>query len=339
MSALGGEPVPTSDGASPGFAAASAGAALAAAAAGAPIAGGTASPAAAAAVAPVAAAAPPPPWAQLLPVLFPRLPALLARENPSSAGVHNLFYTEMLNIIRVCRAWRTSAPHLWTAPHTAIDLSLHSRGRRLHPAHLTDSVLLALAPSVANITTLNLPNCRALTDKGLCAAVDAMPALQHLGLSGCKTLTDAGIRAATLRCADTLAVLDVAYCEAVSSETVAAVVGAAKQLHTLNLFFCRGLTDVVLVALADAPRLLVHLDVSYCKGITDKGVVALATRAGERLKSLRLSNVVKLTDASLAAVAAHCLSLAVLSLLGLGVTPDAIKRCRSAIPRLSQIHQ
>ena len=172
--------------------------------------------------------------------------------------------------------------------------------------------MAAVAPCCLELRTLALQWCRAVSETGLMALLSRSPNLESATLGWVK---------ATDNCCGALA--------------------SGARLAHVDLRTCREVSDAGLSALARRATALVSVALVDI-GVTDAGVAELFQHAGARLRALHLSDLDKVTSASLrlaaAASAAAPVKLVQLHLSHLkSVDDDAVAAVIAVAPSLARV--
>ncbi|CAN6441197.1 unnamed protein product [Victoria cruziana] len=179
-----------------------------------------------------------------------------------------------------------------------------------------------------------------ITDDGICSVAGRCQGLKKVYLRRRKGIGNAGVISLMKHCTD-ITRLDLSWCSMISDEALESL-GAASSLQALNLHGCSLITDRGLTSLTtgSSARTLKKLDLSECDQISDTGVVFLRqlccleelslaecgpkiTDAGgislsamRRLKSIDLSWLINISDATLLSLANSCDRLVLLNITG-----------------------
>lgn len=184
------------------------------------------------------------------------------------------------------------------------------------------------------------PQSDDLTDAGLGALALGCQKLQHIALRNRRGLGDSGVVELVKHASD-LSYIDLTGCSKVSDRAVAEI-GNLTSLSVLCLRSCFLVTDIGLTHLANRPssRILTVLDLSECDQITDAGVCELkmlpcleklsladcgpkvtdvgvsAIASIDSLRSLDLSWLINLSDATLFELSRKCKKLEEINVTG-----------------------
>jgi Ca2+-binding EF-hand superfamily protein len=156
---------------------------------------------------------------------------------------------------------------------------------------VTPTVLLNIAGTFANLTSLRVDDCHQVTDDGLISIAKTLTSLEKLDISGCVQVTDVAIKSLAVK---------------------------AVSLKHVRMRRLPRLTDAGCITLTERPRACVSwvsLDVAECAKLTDRGLLAVAS-SSSRLRRLCMSDIPLAKELSLIG-----LNTPVLEWLDVGDTP------------------
>ncbi|KAF9402746.1 Dynein regulatory complex subunit 6, partial [Podila epigama] len=151
-----------------------------------------------------------------------------------------------------------------------------------------------------------------LPDNWLLTLLRNLPRLHVLNLSGKRTGA-AFVQSQSFRKVANAQVvhlgmenLDLSDCTDLREQAIKSIPTIFPNLVSVN--FCRtsGVTDLALALVVDKCQYLETVDLSYARQVTDLGLFSVAKFCRRNLRVLRLDGNLKITDASLMAVAKHC---------------------------------
>ncbi|RKP05844.1 hypothetical protein THASP1DRAFT_32324 [Thamnocephalis sphaerospora] len=254
---------------------------------------------------------------------------------------------------RVCRRWRdTILPILWHAPQIYFAPLLDERHRCLGSStagsselpnlgtRATTTTLTMDTPTVYTIRVRsrppldvdNVPVGIPLQERGkwirqldlwpaysfvrdatVCRFMQHCIGLRTISLHGCIFITDESLCAIASACSATLLTINLSYCTRVTDAGVAVLARAcASSLEQVNLRGCVRVTDQGLRALSHCSRLL-RARLSELPKVSDTGLWALA-QGCPRLQWLDLTGTNGCSDATAEALGRYCPRLAWLSM-------------------------
>ncbi|GAQ79351.1 RNI-like domain containing protein [Klebsormidium nitens] len=202
---------------------------------------------------------------------------------------------------------------------------------------VTDRGVAALALGCRLLTALDLTCCRDVSGASLLALADFCPHLQVLRLEGCPAVTPAALLALAQRCPG-LRHLDLT--DTALDDTAAPALAAAANLQVLRLGFSALTNAGLLILAAEYARrggsVLEELDLYRCSALEDAALAALLPHC-PRLRKANFSYCLRLSDATLAALAG-CPLLDNLEMRGwAGVTTAGLAQLASGCPRLAEL--
>ncbi|KAF9990712.1 Transcription factor COE1 [Mortierella antarctica] len=100
--------------------------------------------------------------------------------------------------------------------------------------------------------------------------------------------------------------LDLSDCTDVREPTLKSLATFFPNLISLNLSRTSGVTDTAIALIVDKCQYLETINLSYCRQLTDLGLFSVAKFCRRNLRVLHLTGNLKMTNASLLAVAKHC---------------------------------
>ncbi|WCJ30293.1 EIN3-binding F box protein 1 [Euphorbia peplus] len=217
---------------------------------------------------------------------------------------------------------------------------------------MTDAGLEAVAKGCPSLRQFCLRKSALLSDCGLVSFVKAAGSLESLFLEECHRITQLGLFGSLLKCGAklkalslvsclgyrdlNLAVPQLTPCESLRSLTIRNCPGfgdsslsllgkVCPQLQNLELSGLQGVTDGGFIPLLESSDAgLVKVNLSACVNVSDKVVSELTAQHGWTLEVLNLDGCVKITDASLAAIAENCFPLSELDVSKCAVSDSGI---------------
>ncbi|KAG0349787.1 Dynein regulatory complex subunit 6, partial [Gamsiella multidivaricata] len=151
-----------------------------------------------------------------------------------------------------------------------------------------------------------------LPDDWLLVLLNNAPKLHTLCLSGKKTSSPFVKNQAFRKLANASLVhesmenLDLSECTDIREPTLKSIAAFFPNLVSLNLSRTSGVTDTAVALIVDRCQYLKTIDLSYCRQLTDLGLLSVAKFCRRNLRVLHLTGNLKMTNASLLAVAKHC---------------------------------
>ncbi|KAG9063701.1 Transcription factor COE1 [Linnemannia hyalina] len=242
--------------------------------------------------------------------LFPDALAVVIR--------HLKFSNETLAILALVNheCYLTAMPVLWSTPR--LDNSLVYTPLQCIQSILTSMEIRSLRPETRlMIHSFDLSQVQetlycTLPDNWLFIILQHAPMLQNLCLSG-KTTTSPFVRSQAFRkLAQTnlihteLKHLDLSDCTDIREPVLKSMTTHFPNLVSLNLSRTSGVTDTALALIVDRCQYLETVNIAYCRQVTDLGLFSVAKFCRRNLRVLHLTGNLKMTDASLLAVAKHC---------------------------------
>ncbi|KAI9236217.1 MAG: hypothetical protein BYD32DRAFT_30536 [Podila humilis] len=100
--------------------------------------------------------------------------------------------------------------------------------------------------------------------------------------------------------------LDLSDCTDIREPALKLIADLFPNLVSLNLCRTSGVTDLAVSLIVDKCQYLETIDLSYARQLTDLGLFSVAKFCRRNLRVLRLNGSLKITNASLTAVAKHC---------------------------------
>ncbi|KAF9936093.1 Transcription factor COE1, partial [Modicella reniformis] len=100
--------------------------------------------------------------------------------------------------------------------------------------------------------------------------------------------------------------LDLSECTDMREPTLKSLAIFFPNLVSLNLARTSGVTDTAVALIVDKCQYLESINLSYCRQLTDLGLFSVAKFCRRNLRVLNLTGNLKMTNASLMAVAKHC---------------------------------
>ncbi|KAG0213896.1 hypothetical protein BGX28_003320 [Mortierella sp. GBA30] len=100
--------------------------------------------------------------------------------------------------------------------------------------------------------------------------------------------------------------LDLSDCTDVREPTLKSLATFFPNLVSINLSRTSGVTDTAVALIVDKCQYLETINLSYCRQLTDLGLFSVAKFCRRNLRVLHLTGNLKMTNASLLAVAKHC---------------------------------
>ena len=175
---------------------------------------------------------------------------------------------------------------------------------------------LADEKMLTSLTTLNLRDCINITDGALAGLSERCRQLETLSLRGCEKVTNGGLRVMTdlinfkVGLCDSLKVLDLAYCSAVSSEGILDLLSACGCLEDLSLDGILCVTDEVMQQVCVVCRTITKLSLQRCHALTDATMCSIVDYLW--VERLDVSHCTRLTDAGVEVLALGCPAIQVL---------------------------
>lgn len=218
---------------------------------------------------------------------------------------------------------------------TALGLSLCSQ--------LTDAGVYALAvgPGSAFLTAIDLSFCSCVGDDGVTALAEGCVNVLDLNLESVPRLTDVGVARVThnlwklkkLTLADVYLVTDaVFYFDEVRDGRVAARQCMLRELQALDISGCARMSDKGVTAMATRCHKLTSLKLSNVVSITEESVAKLSVK---RIDTLELAGCVEIGDSSVTKCLRLCVNLTVLNFSGcMLLTSSAIDDICQHSPKL-----
>jgi len=166
-----------------------------------------------------------------------------------------------------------------------------------------DEFLKLLGECCAGLKTLDVISCSGVTDKGLELAFKNLTKIQSLQLIGLGKIAGTCFQ---FLLSKSLHIVNLKYCENLIDDGIAALVQNCQAICSLNLFGCSKITDIGIEFIAG--YLLGKLDTLICSNvskITDTSLIAIADRC-YNLKCLKLHGCTKVTSTGLRAVFKAC---------------------------------
>ncbi|KAG0214095.1 Dynein regulatory complex subunit 6 [Mortierella sp. NVP41] len=242
--------------------------------------------------------------------LFPDALAIVIR--------HLNFSNETLAILALVNheCYTTTMPVLWSSPRLdnslvytplqcmqSILASMESRSLRPETRLMIDSLDLSQVQETLYNT---------LPDNWLYTILLHAPMLHKLCLSG-KTTTSPFVQSQAFRKLSQsnlihtgLEHLDLSDCTDVREPVLKSLANHFPNLVSLNLCRTSGVSDTALALIVDKCQYLETVNISYCRQVTDLGLFSVAKFCRRNLRVLHLTGNLKMTNASLLAVAKHC---------------------------------
>ncbi|KAF9206938.1 Transcription factor COE1 [Haplosporangium sp. Z 27] len=151
-----------------------------------------------------------------------------------------------------------------------------------------------------------------LPEDWLLVLLSNAPKLHTLNLSGKKT-SSPFVQSQTFRKLTNasmvhlgLEILDLSDCTDVREPTLKSLATFFPNLVSLNLSRTSGVTDTAVALIVDRCQYLETINLSYCRMLTDLGLFSVAKFCRRNLRVLHLTGNLKMSNASLLAVAKHC---------------------------------
>lgn len=154
----------------------------------------------------------------------------------------------------------------------------------LHGESVTDELLLALEPYIANtnLKYFDCSFCPRITDKGLVPLTKHFEQLQYLNLNSCPQITDKvliGLSAAIAHSRESseksyvskMRYLELEDCDNITDFGLIQLAPFTSELRGLNLSGCRHITDNSLLVLSHVLTRINNIFITGCDLITDKG--------------------------------------------------------------------
>ncbi|KAF8929634.1 Dynein regulatory complex subunit 6 [Dissophora ornata] len=179
---------------------------------------------------------------------------------------------------------------------------------------LTNETLatLALVNHEANMSQVEETLYGTLPDDWLLTLLQNAPKLHTLCLSGKKT-SSPFVQGQTFRKLAKASLvhagmenLDLSECTDIQEPTLKSLATFFPNLVSLNLSRTSGVTDTAVALIVDRCQYLETINLSYCRQLTDLGLFSVAKFCRRNLRVLNLTGNLKMTNASLLAVAKHC---------------------------------
>ncbi|KAF9183246.1 hypothetical protein BGZ51_004168 [Haplosporangium sp. Z 767] len=233
--------------------------------------------------------------------------------------VRNVFLTnEDLAVLALVNheCYRAVMPVLWTDPKLSnsfvytplqcMQYILESmKNRALHPE--TMEMIRTLDMSSIEETLYST-----LPDNWLLILLQNAPKLHTLCLSGKKT-SSPFVQSQAFRKLTAASLvhpgmenLDLSDCTDMREPILKSLAIFFPNLVSLNLCRASGVTDTAVALIVDKCQYLETINLSYCRQLTDLGLFSVAKFCRRNLRVLHLTGNLKMTNASLLAVAKHC---------------------------------
>jgi hypothetical protein len=196
----------------------------------------------------------------------------------------------------------------------------------LSKTECTNDVLNVLAAQCRMLTTLDIRQCRHFTDAGITALAQGCTALTQLWLTNSDTITDDCVELLSLHC-PLLHTLCLHSCAKLTDAAVQHISTRCANLRTLDIGGRSQISEPAFIAALQEPLAITPFtagsqggDASSNHSNTSPGGSAnnsIICTFGSALTELNVSDRASLGDASLRAIAAHCVNLVSLNVSGL----------------------
>jgi F-box/leucine-rich repeat protein 2/20 len=184
----------------------------------------------------------------------------------------------------------------------------------------------------ANITFLDLAECREITNEALISITRSTTNLESLNLDSCLNFNDYGAMQLATNCPK-LKSLNLARCN-IQDQGVIVISKGLTKLEYLNLSANFALTDKAVLAIAKNLTNLKHLNLSFCSKIKDEAIIKLVETI-PTLQYLNLEGCINITNRALSDIAKHCRELETLILARCSaITDSGVVALATGVPTL-----
>lgn len=207
---------------------------------------------------------------------------------------------------------------------------------------VTNTEIIALATHCKNITSIDLSYCEGISDADIMFLASNCKKITAISLPS--TISDNGIIAFSNGC-DNLTEINLSSGR-ITNQTIIALVQKHKNLSSIKLN-CDNFTDAAVIALADNCKEIISLDLDNLR-VSDQTIMHLA----EKQKKIRHLTLVHnqggpraeevannpITDAAINSILDNCKEIISISLQGITMTSQTMKRIATTYPNLESIN-
>lgn len=235
-------------------------------------------------------------------------------------------------------------------------------------SQMSDAELVALAPSLSRLWSLNLHECsvsddalvavakvctelidivcpgiprvkraaetrQTISDRGIAAIAASCTRLRRLSLFRCQAATDDGVVLF-----HNLLEANLAQCVQISDRAIISLAASSTSLELLNIWRCEFISDAGLESLAASCCALIDINFSECTKITDRSLKALA-RSCKSLRSCNACRCDAITDEGICCLAEGCTQLEQLNVSEcFRITDLALEALARNCPSLTEVN-
>jgi len=145
---------------------------------------------------------------------------------------------------------------------------------------------------------IDLHDCKLITSPSVTALLSTLRNLRELRLAHCVKITETAFLHIPPRMVfDSLRILDLTACEAVTDDAIIRIITSAPRLRNLVLAKCKNITDLSVEAICKLGKNLHYIHLGHCANLTDAAVGRLV-KCCNRIRYIDLACCNRLTDTS-----------------------------------------